>query len=55
MLFIVVGFSYETLARWHCSLHNPLLHKNNSALFSTPSPDRSIYHLCYFDNFLSLA
>lgn len=35
MLFIVVRFSHETLASWHCSLHNPLFHKDHSALLST--------------------
>lgn len=56
-LFIVVQFSYEALASWHCSLHNPLFHKDHSALLSTPSPnrtsDRNISHLCFF-YFLSL-
>lgn len=33
MLFVVVRFSSEALARWHSSLHNSL-HKDRSALFS---------------------
>lgn len=40
MFFIIVQFSYETLASWHWSLHDPLLHKDHSALFSTPSPEQ---------------
>lgn len=36
---------YETLGNWHCSLSYPMLYKDHSAWFCTPSPEQDPFRL----------